>query len=486
MKHAPFITFTLTLFLACTALAADIPAFPGAEGAGAYARGGRGGQVLIVTNTRDYLPGEEEPIPGSLRWAVSTPGPRIVVFEVGGLIDLKSAVVITEPYLTLACQTAPGDGICLRDYAFCLSGTEEVIVRCLRSRLGDRAGLPLDAVAVKAPAVNVIFDHCSASWAIDEVFSINADEPASITIQWSIISEALTESCHPKGMHGNGSILGTAGTLSFHHNIYALNYARNPLIGGQDLRIDFRNNVMYDWAGPGGAGYGSSNGSPQINFVANYYKPGLDTRQHLPGHHFAHSLTRTDSIPINLYWAGNEMEGQKVHRKNNYLLVHIPDWRTVVNWVDQPFVFDGAPITTTSAKRAFQRVLAGAGATAPVRDAVDARVIECIRRGTGRLIDSQEEVGAWPAYASAHPPTDVDRDGMPDAWEKARGLDPASAEDASGDRDGDGYTNIEEYINSLVPATSRASKDRRSVTNGGTDTRTCAGPLSRLRQKRPR
>ncbi len=450
MKQTLPRTLILMLVLAGTAFAAGLPAFPGAEGGGAYARGGRGGRVLVVTNTQDYIPGEQEPIPGSLRWALTTAGPRIVVFEAGGVIDLKAALNITESHLTLACQTAPGDGICLRNYPVRFLETEEIIVRCLRSRLGDRARLPQDAIAVKAPAVNVIFDHCSASWAIDEVFSVNVDKSASVTIQWSIISEALTNSYHPKGVHGNGSILGTAGTVSFHHNAYAFNYSRNPLIGGKNLRLDFRNNVIYDWAGPGGAGYGSSAGSPQINFIANYYKPGADTRHHLEGHYFAHSLTRSDSMPIDLYWAKNEMLGQKVHRKNNELLVHVPDWRTYINWADKAFLFDGVPITTTSAKKAYKDVLSKAGATAPVRDAVDTRVVECIRAGTGRLIDSQDEVGGWPEYATGAAPTDGDRDGMPDDWEKERALDPDCAEDACGDRDGDGYTNIEEYINGLV------------------------------------
>jgi hypothetical protein len=446
-----FATVVLAVTLCGAAFAEGLPAFPGAEGAGAYAKGGRGGQVLIVTNTEDYIPGEEDPIPGSLRWAVNTPGPRIVVFEVGGVITLRSSLVVTEPRLTLAFQTAPGDGICLRDFSITFLDPTDLIVRCLRSRVGDRTKTAQDAISVKAPCENVIFDHCSASWAIDETFSVNADEPGSVTIQWSIISEALTNSYHPKGMHGNGSILGTAGTLSFHHNLYALNYARNPLIGGKELNFDFRNNVMYNWAGPGGAGYGASNGTPKINMFANYYKPGPDTQQHLPDHYFAHSFSRQDDIPIDVYWAKNEMHGQRTHKPNNALLVHVPDWRTHINWHDAPFEFEGVPVTTTSANKAYKEVLASAGAIAPVRDAIDARVIDHVRKGTGTHIDTQDEVGAWPAYKTAPAPADRDRDGMPDDWERKRGLNPDDSADSRADRNGDGYTNIEEYINSLIP-----------------------------------
>ncbi len=455
-------TLILSGLLLTALLGADppqVPAFPGAEGFGANTPGGRGGRVLLVTNLQDYDPETEDPIPGSLRAACEAEGPRIVVFRVAGVIPLKTTLVIAEPYLTLAGQTAPGDGICLKNFGTSVRETHDIIIRHLRFRPGDEVGAELakqgrswqtDSLSVYA-SQNVIIDHCSCSWANDEVLSLTGEGLDNITVRWTLITESLDGSYHPKGRHGYGSIVGghighgRVARITMHHSVYAHHRARNPHFAGDrdgrppGSRTDFRNNVIYDWLALAAHNY-----TPQyttVNFVGNYLKPGPSTLE---------SQRRIGLTPGgengHFYLAGNHMAGYAEAAQDNWLMVNDSKGATRL---EAPF--EAPPVTTQDAATAFERVMEEAGATLPVRDAVDARVIEAIRTGGGAVIDSQAEVGGWPDYESGEPPADADSDGMPDVWEQEHGLDPQSPDDSAADLDSDGYTNIEEYLNGTNP-----------------------------------
>lgn len=429
--------------------AASVAAFPGAEGFGAMTRGGRGGAVLLVTNVEDYAPGKEEPVPGSLRAAIETPGPRIVVFRVGGLIELKAPLVIREPYLTLAGQTAPGDGICLVNYACVLKETHDVVIRHMRCRPGDIMGVELDALSTASGCRNIILDHCSVSWGNDETLSVSGAGQDLITVQWCIISESLDRSSHQKGAHGYGTLLRTDGRVTFHHNLYAHHRTRCPRPGtyGEDpgLLLDFRNNVIYNWNAP--AGY-TAKDPARINYVGNYLKPGTSTTDRTHAFSIGGEATK-------MFVAGNIVEGVDTEGRDNWVLICNAD---AVHKAEKPFRV--ASVATTTAREAFECVLEDAGATRPVRDRVDVRVVESVRNGIGRIIDSQAEVGGWPSYQSGEAPADSDQDGMPDAWELKHGLNPDDPADSHLDGDKDVYTNVEEFINNTDPTQSDVSGAR--------------------------
>lgn len=420
----------------CQGRSAEVPAFPGAEGFGANTPGGRGGRVLFVTNLDDSGP-------GSLRAACETEGPRIVVFRVGGVIRLRSTLEISEPYLTLAGQTAPGDGICLRDQSFVV-GTHDVVIRYLRSRLGDESGQQDDCITIGHGARNVVVDHCSASWSVDETLSL-AGDVANVTVQWCLIGEALNESIHGKGEHGLGTLARANGPVSFHHNLWIHNLSRNPRLGDNYGRppyptFDVRNNVIYNF---GKTCTGLTQGRLKVNYVSNFIRPGPDSRTQ-------HPISVGLPSVLEFFIQGNVVDGKDELSSDNsgFFSFMERDGKRVVSIVDEPFA---APaVATASARDAFSAVLASVGASLPVRDAVDARLVADVRNRTGRIIDSQKEVGGWPEYRSAEPSVDSDLDGMPDEWETAHGLDPMNPADNNADRDGDGYTNIEEYVNNLT------------------------------------
>lgn len=416
-------------------------AFPGAEGAGRFALGGRGGQVLFVTNLDDSGP-------GSLRAAVEAKGPRTILFRVSGTIKLLKPLVIREGRVTIAGQSAPGDGITLRDHMLQVSA-DDVVVRYIRARLGDESRTESDALTI-TKGRRIILDHVSASWSVDETLSAsanytNADQGFyDVTVQWSIIAESLTRSLHAKGEHGYGSLIrgGRGSRASFHHNLWANHSARMPRPGnysGPDVDpvgafFDFRSNVFYNW-GRTRAGYNADKATlVRYNFVDNAYVPGPQSLKPI-------AFDESDTL-ARAYFAGNSMNGW----------IPADPWSLVTGVQPEGYRLaapvDVAPVTPDPAASAYARVLAGAGAS-KVRDAVDARVVAGVRDRTGRQIDSQSEVGGWPELRSLPGPRDSDGDGMPDAWERKHGLDPQAA-DANGDRDRDGYTNIEEWLADLA------------------------------------
>jgi hypothetical protein len=426
-------------------------AFPGAEGYGRFARGGRGGRVIEVTNLNDSGP-------GSLRAAVEDEGPRTVVFNVGGLITLESRLIIRNPYLTIAGQTAPGKGICIRKYNMGMGGTHDAIVRYVRVRPGNIAGVTLDGMGM-AGTDHSIIDHCSISWTQDESFSSRAAK--NITLQRTLISEALNIAGHSnyeKGkQHGYAASIG-GDVGSFHHNLLAHCAGRNwSLAGGLDKggvhtgRLDIRNNVVYNW------GHRTTDGGVmQLNFVNNYYKPGPASRVF----HVLMPERNHQFGPQDYYVIGNVMEGH-YGADDRYAGVKAPRDEPMERFlVDEPF-FE-PHVTTQSADEALENVLADVGCNVPALDEHDRRVIEETRAGSTTfqgsisglpgLPDNEQDVGGWEEYPEESRPADwdTDHDGMPSAWEQAHGLNPDDPSDGPADGNGDGYTNLEDYLNGIT------------------------------------
>jgi hypothetical protein len=435
------VAFVVVIWGLATPVAGGPLAFPGAEGFGAESVGGRGGKVYHVTTLDDDGP-------GSLREAVEGVGPRTVVFDVSGTIRLQDHLRIRNPYITIAGQTAPGDGICLRDASLVVE-TDDVIVRFLRCRLGD-VGRDGDAISINS-GYYIIVDHCSTSWSSDELLSASTGAPtlSEVTVQWCFITEAL----NPEG-HGYGSLIrGTRGArYTYHHNLYAHNQGRNPRPGNYDrnpydedpegLLLDFRNNVMYDFAG-NHAGYNADTVSvTRLNYVGNVLIPGAATSEQW----WAYQI----GSPYNhAYFADTMMDGKMPD--DPWSVVNFRDWdamRIASYYRTEPF--ETGPIATEKPAQALESVLARGGASLPARDAVDLRQVDSVRNRSGNLIVTQEDVGGWPELKSSPAPADGDGDGMPDAWETAKGLNPANADDGPKDPDGDGYTNLEDYLNGLV------------------------------------
>jgi hypothetical protein len=417
------------------------PAFPGAEGFGKYTIGGRGGRVIEVTNLNDAGP-------GSFRAACEAEGPRTVVFRVSGTIALESELKIRNPYITIAGQTAPGDGICIKNYQVEFE-TQHLIIRYMRFRPGDEKGKEQDGFGGEGD--HIIIDHCSVSWGIDETLSIN--KASNLTVQWCLVSESLTNSIHKKGRHGYGGLWGGPGG-SFHHNILAHHSSRNPRASGNEESglLDFRNNVIYNW------GFNSAYGGElwPRNWINNYYKSGPATSEDVRDRIFLQKDPRGK-----MYCDGNFVAGFLEISANNWAggVDFAPDGEATEATlrVNTPYVV--APVRTDSAEHAYEAVLKDAGCSLQ-RDPVDRRIIHEIASGTAQfgatyggggkgLIDSQRDVGGWPELESTPAPLDTDHDGMPDAWELAEGLNPQDATNGSAYGE-DGYTNLERYLNSLL------------------------------------
>ena len=432
----------LLLLLYTTSSHAQQLAFPGAEGFGRFTSGGRGGEVLAVTNLNDD--GE-----GSFRAAIAAQGARTIVFRVSGTLVLQSELRITNGDLTIAGQTAPGDGVCIRDYPLIIAA-DNVIIRYLRVRLGDVRRLQEDAVSCLGRK-NLILDHCSLSWGIDEVASFYDNENA--TVQWCIVSESLDSSFHKKGKHGYGGIWGGKGA-SFHHNLFAHHANRNPRFNGsrthgkpEEELVDFRNNVIYNWRD--NSSYGGEAG--RHNLVANYFKHGPATGA------TKNRIVEPYDASGKWFVADNFVEGFAEITANNWA-GGVQGKFSKAGRVDAPHAF--APITTHTAEQAYELVLANAGAVLPKRDAIDTRIITEVQNGIATvgnagIINSQTEVGGWPELHSTLAPKDEDRDGMPDDWEREHGLDPSNPKDRNEDFNGDGYSNLEDYLNTLPQRASR-------------------------------
>ena len=422
----------------------NIPAFPGAEGFGKYAVGGRGGKILFVENLRDSGP-------GSFREAITQEGPRTILFLVSGTIELTTDISIKNPYVTIAGQSAPGDGICLKNGGIIIN-THDVILRHVRIRPGDGTqGTPSerrDAISIIG-GHSIILDHLSLGWGIDEnvsIWPVNDQIPYAITLQWSIISEGLHESSHPSGPHSKGLLIGDGvKDVTIHHNLLAHNDDRNPRLKG-GTKADIINNVIYNWGCcAAGVGLGLSEANDfsgvQANLVANFFKAGLNS----VGSFFQPTNLQESTTPSAIYMNAN--------MGNDSLLDAFdtdPD-----NFLQQyEFLTQHPPfeisINHTSADLALNVVLDKAGACRPKRDLVDQRIVNDTRKGLGQTINSQDEVGGWPHLHTIAPKRDDDQDGMPNDWEVQRGLNPNSKEDANKDDDHDGYTNIEEYLNELA------------------------------------
>jgi len=424
-------------------------AFPGAEGYGRFAQGGRGGDVYHVTNLNDSGP-------GSFRDGIdSAQGPRTIVFEVSGTIKLERALDLTRSNVTIAGQTAPGDGIALRDHTFKIKDCSDVIVRYIRVRLGDESKTASDTIAVEH-ASDVILDHVTATWGVDG--TMDTEYISNFTLQWSMYGEALNEATHHKGSHAMlMSLRKTSGNVSLHHNLFFSSRNRHPTLGGGSPEqcnpkaiFDFRNNVLYNWNGSTNLGIG------QFNLINNYYRPGPSTDTD-DDHYPIRPKVEVDNVTVG-YMNGTVFEWKKEWTADNHLAMQwgVRDEGYPGNVSRKRFCLPEEPVemadrpTTHPARKAYVLVLDKAGASLS-RDAADRRVVKGIRDRTHRLIDSQDEVGGWPELKSRPAPKDRDRDGMADAWERAHNHAPKDPEDRNGDADKDGYTNLEKYLNSLWP-----------------------------------
>lgn len=459
---------------------ADIPAFPGAMGGGAYSFGGRGGKVLVVNSLADSGP-------GTLRWACEEGGARIVVFNVAGIIHLKTPISVRAPYITIAGQTAPGDGVCVAGESFWVD-THDVVVRHMRFRRGETNVGRRDDSFGGNPVGNIMLDHISATWGLDENISfyrhmyndgnggIDQKLPTvNVTIQNSISAESLDT-----WNHAFGSTLGGE-NATFMRNLWACNAGRNPSVGWFGI-FNFVNNVVFNWV------HRSMDGGDyraMFNVINNYYKPGpLTAKEGALSHRFLKPESGRSKLKEKIYGRvyaqGNIMEGNAAVTKDNWAGgIQVEDLENCGEFtqsmkVNKPFPMPSFPIM--SAKEAHDYVLDNCGANYPKRDVVDARIVLNARTGIihvakevstadvpkfkyrrlaedsykNGIITDISQVGGYPEYKGT-PRKDSDNDGMPDSWEVKYGLDPHNAADAVKDCNGDGYTNIEKYINGINP-----------------------------------
>lgn len=445
--------------------AAQQLAFPTAQGFGRFATGGRGGRVYAVTNLNDSGA-------GSFREAFNAyPGePLTIVFKVGGIINLTSEIRVKRSDITIAGQTAPGGGICLKGHSFILNGARaasqggnhgNVIIRYLRSRPGSTLSTGVYGYDMEN-CHDVIIDHCSFSWANEECAAMY--DTKNVTVQWCIISEGLYNAGHAKGVRGYGGVWGGQNS-SYHHNLIAHQNSRAIRFGGARAHdtvalVDYRNNVIYN-SGGSGAAYGGeieiAGGVSRINMVNNYYKPGPAASTL----NFVHPSYNAVGVGV-WYITGNYMNGNSGKTADNWTGVNlgaIPAAQQAGTKSTVPFNLSGNDIASQTAQAAYSEVLLKAGANVPVRDAVDQRIVTETTNGTASvvgatsgkagIIDLPSEVGGWPTYSAGTAPTDTDNDGMPDSWETSNGTN-ASVADNNADPDGDGYTNLEEYLNYLT------------------------------------
>jgi len=455
-------------------------AFPGADGGAKNITGGAGGSVYVVTSLAD------DNVDGTLRYGLTKmSGKRTIIFAVSGIIEMKQDLNITSGDVTVAGQTAPGDGICLKNYGVNINASN-VIIRYLRFRMGDEKATEADALSSShhdnGIVSDIMIDHCSISWSTDECASFYGNK--NFTLQYCIISESLRNSVHGKGKHGYGGIWGGE-NASFHHNLLAHHDSRNPrfdhdFVSTQKGPIHFVNNVIYNWGGNSAYGGESFEGSTpkEYNMVNNYYKSGPASSH---PYRILSPTTSCDNcnketgvvVPGKFYITGNYVNGSPTNTNDNWKGVEPSSTAykldsyvgTQHDWIE-------------TAESAFESVLNYAGASYK-RDAVDARVVKEAREGSytyqgsqgssNGLIDSQKDVGGWPTYNSTTAPTDTDNDGMPDEWEeatlKANGWESYGIQKfrPNGYNLSARYSNLEVYLNSLVTGTFPAGANASAV-----------------------
>ncbi|MBQ7258464.1 MAG: pectate lyase [Paludibacteraceae bacterium] len=447
--------------------AGKVIAFPGADGGGRYTTGGQGGNIYVVTSLEDDI---VDPKIGTLRYGIQTTGKRIIVFNVAGRIDLKGDLSIRSGSVTILGQSAPGDGICLSGYPLIVRANN-VIIRFLRFRMGDLNGREADALTIEKGHSNIIVDHCSCSWSTDECLSIYGVENA--TVQYCIVSESLNNSVHAKGAHGYAGIWGGKNT-SFHHNLLAHHSSRMPRFDHDYVTeanvgpTDFINNVVYNWGGNsayGGESRKTSGNQRQYNFIANYYKPGPATKSEVKAR-LLNPTTKCGNcgssvVPGKFYVVNNTMYGSSTVTADNWSGVY-PDESSKKEQCKSTlrFSFDYCMTKEQTAQEAYDAVLAKVGCSLK-RDAVDARIVDEVQKGTytysgsngstGGLIDTPADVGGWPEYTGTKDfSLDTDKDGIPNEWETLHGLDPEDPKDARATTLSKPYLNLEVYLNDIV------------------------------------
>ena len=468
---------------------AQLPAFPGAEGDGMYTTGGRGGKILYVTKLTD------DGTTGTLRWAINQSGARIIMFKVTGIIPLTSELRIKNSNLTIAGQSAPGDGICLKNYPVVVQASN-VIIRFMRFRMGDEAAAAdklagntsyswdgADAIWGR-DASNIILDHCSMSWNIDECASFYDNK--NFTMQWCILAESLRNSVHSKGAHGYGGIWGGE-PATFHHNLLAFHDSRNPRFCGSRYtnspateKVNFTNNVIYNWGS--NSGYAGEGG--YYNMMNNYYRSGKATKTSNGVYYRIFSPNADDGSNTqpkgvwgHFHLSGNIMINTPSVTENNWL--GFQPSGTYSDSIKSEVPFEFPPyLRLQRADSAYLSVTSFAGASLK-RDAVDTRIVNNVLNGTvtvtsgsngstGGFIDSQADVGGWPEYTydPASVPSDTDADGMPDDWETSKGLNPNDATDGSTKTLDGQYTNVEVYLNELAaPVVNRQYLESNTAVN---------------------
>lgn len=495
----------LTLFAAVMCLAVyaqfeSAPAFPGAEGHGRFTTGGRGGKVYHVTRLTD------DGQPGSFRHACNQAGRRTIVFDVSGTIYLTSELKLRNGNVSILGQTAPGDGVCIADYPFSISASN-VIIRYMRFRLGNRNVANHEGDGLGGmDQHNIVIDHCSVSWSVDECLSVYGSK--NISVQWCYVDQSMVASGHSKGNHGYGGNWGGSGA-SYHHNLLAHHTSRSPRLGPRpstqtDERMDLRNNVIYNWGGNGCYGGEGMN----VNIVNNYYKPGPGTPSGTKGMRIAAIGIRTSEYTHHDTDKPNEWDKMwhvwgKYYVSGNvnakYSEVTSDNWTygmynqisnsSVDNTftettrdtmrIERPIAY--GYVTTHTAQKAYEMVTRYAGASLH-RDSHDLYITEDVKTGTAKysgagqegkgFINSQDDAGGWPELATAEAPADTDGDGIPDEWETKYGLDPNNAADGSVcslDKKGY-YTNLEIYCNSLVENDIKAQNANSLTTMSGSFT----------------
>lgn len=472
INKLPYWLLTLVLLSACNGNSPDsqqqddpelVAACHYIQGGGSQTTGGQGGATYVVSSLEDGIdPATNKALPGTLRYAVEQGEARIVVFRVAGTIHLVKPLTITKGNLTIAGQSAPGDGICIADYPIIIEHANNIIIRFVRCRLGNKS-LELDkekdydALSIN-DSKNIVIDHCSFSWSVDECVSCYGNE--NFTLQYCFITESLRNAGHVKGAHGYGGIWGGK-NATFHHNLLAHHDSRNPRFDHDyvDTKfagpIDYVNNVVYNWGGNstyGGEGTNKGAGGRHINFVNNYYKNGPSTKAK------DRLVDPTVSCSYCTKTPGDTVKGPKIFLTGNIMFNN--DNVSLDNWSGSTVKTDAVKATSRwtdgltlltkeeSAEHAFETVLAKAGCSLK-RDSVDARIVNEVRNGGGKLIDRPSDVGGWPVYSGTLE-KDTDYDGIPDAWEEAYGLNPSSFSDSRKQTLVSGISNIEVYLNAIV------------------------------------